>query len=109
MPEIEAYQTINQMSVTIRDLNIVGNVLDRAVTLGSNQIGGISYSIDKPASLRDQVRKKAVADALHKAQTIFAQAAGFTLGPNHAEPSHKHAILILRLATLQLIPMHLET
>ncbi len=78
-PTIRGYQVRNQVSVTVRKLDTLGATLDKLVTLGSNQIGGIGFSIDKPEPLVDQARAEAVKDALRKAK-IYAGAAGVTLG-----------------------------
>ena len=79
-PEITGYTVSNNLAVIIRDLNIVGDVLDAVVTAGSNQINNISFSIQNPKPLRDEARRKAVSDAIDKAK-LYAQAAGVTLGP----------------------------
>jgi uncharacterized protein YggE len=54
-------------------------VLDAAVSAGSNQIQGISFSVSKPDAMLDEARKKAVADARRKAE-IYVAAGGFSLG-----------------------------
>lgn len=79
VPTIQGYRVSNQLSVVIRDLDSLGGVLDKLVTLGSNQIGGISFSVDKPEQHLDKARADAVVDALRKAK-IYAGAAGVALG-----------------------------
>lgn len=77
--ELAAYQVTNTLSVRIRDLAKTGEVLDRAVTLGVNQGGSISFSNDDPSKTITEARKNAVANAMEKAKTL-AEAAGVNIG-----------------------------
>jgi uncharacterized protein YggE len=77
-PKITGYDVSNQVGVTVRKLDGLGSVLDEAVSEGSNQIYGVTFSIADPQSLEDQARKSAVADAVRKAK-LYAEAAGVTL------------------------------
>ena len=76
---LAAYQVTNTLSVRIRDLAKTGEVLDKAVTLGVNQGGGVSFANDDPSATLTEARKNAVADAMAKAKTL-AEAAGVGLG-----------------------------
>ena len=78
-PRIVGYTVSNELTGIIRDLDKLGEILDAAVSTGSNQIQGLRFSIDKPGPLRDQARKLAVNRAVAKAK-LFASAAGVTLG-----------------------------
>lgn len=78
-PKIGGYRVQNQLTVIVRDLAQLGSILDKVVTLGSNQMNGIRFSIDKPEPLLDEARKGAVKDALRKAK-LYAGAAGVSLG-----------------------------
>lgn len=78
-PKITGYQVNNTLSVRLRDVAKVGAVLDKAVTLGVNQGGGISFTNDDPAATLTEARKRAVKDAMDKARTL-AEAAGVNLG-----------------------------
>lgn len=77
--ELIAYQVTNTLSVRVRDIDKTGEILDKAVSLGVNQGGGISFTNDDPAAAVAEARKKAVADAIAKAKTL-AEAAGVTVG-----------------------------
>lgn len=77
--ELVAYQVTNTLSVRVRDIDKTGEILDKAVSLGVNQGGGISFTNDDPASALTEARKKAVADAISKAKTL-AEAAGVSVG-----------------------------
>ena len=72
---IVGYQVRNSLSLRVRELGKLGALLDRLVTGGANQIGGISLSVAEPKPLLDQARTAAVKDAIAKAQ-LFAEAAG---------------------------------
>jgi hypothetical protein len=78
-PKIVGYDVSNQVTVIMRKLEAMGEVLDQVVSKGSNQIHGISFSIDDPKPLEDQARRLAVADARRKAQ-LYAESAGISLG-----------------------------
>jgi uncharacterized protein YggE len=78
-PRIVGYQVTNSLTVRVRDLARVGEVIDRAVTLGVNQGGGIVFDNDDPKDAVTEARKRAVADAAAKARTL-AEAAGVGLG-----------------------------
>lgn len=77
--ELVAYQVTNTLSVRLRDIDKAGEILDKAVTLGVNQGGNITFSNEDPAATLTEARKKAVADAIVKAKTL-AEAAGVNLG-----------------------------
>lgn len=74
-----AYQVTNTLSVRIRDLDKAGEILDKSVSLGVNQGGGISFTNDDPSAALSEARKLAVKDAMDKARTL-AEAAGVSLG-----------------------------
>ncbi|MBN9220463.1 MAG: SIMPL domain-containing protein [Mesorhizobium sp.] len=77
--ELVAYQVTNTLAVRVRDIDKTGEILDKAVSLGVNQGGGISFTNDNPAATITEARKKAVADAMAKAKTL-AEAAGVSIG-----------------------------
>lgn len=77
--ELVAYQVTNTLSVRVRDVDKTGEILDKAVSLGVNQGGGITFTNDNPAATVTEARKKAVADAMAKAKTL-AEAAGVSIG-----------------------------
>lgn len=78
-PEIIGYTVTNQVQVTVRDLPSLGEVLDKVVRAGANQINGIGLTVHDPEKLLDDARRKAVDDARRKAE-LYARAAGVELG-----------------------------
>ncbi len=79
-PEIVGYQVQNKVHITVRKLEDLGRILDKVITLGANQVNGISFSLDNPQKLQDEARKRAVEDAYRKAQ-LYAKATNNQLGP----------------------------
>jgi uncharacterized protein YggE len=76
---IVGYRASNQLSVIIRDIDRLGDVLDQAVADGANRVNGPSFSIADPAPLLARARDDAVSDAVAKAER-YAAAAGVALG-----------------------------
>jgi uncharacterized protein YggE len=79
-PQIVSYIVRNSLTLRIRALPKVGEILDQVVTLGANSISGPTFTVDDSTALQDNARKEAIADALRKAK-VYASAAGIALGP----------------------------
>lgn len=77
---ITGFSASNTVNLRVRDLDQLGEVLDRVLRAGANQFQGLRFDVADQAELQDQMRANALADARHKAQ-ILAEAAGVTLGP----------------------------
>jgi len=73
------FRASNTVSVTVRNLDRLGEVLGKSVAAGSNQISGPDFSVSEPETYLGEARKKAVENALAKAKT-YAEAAGLKLG-----------------------------
>lgn len=78
-PEITGYQVTNGLTVRVRQLAKLGEILDSSLKLGINQGGDIAFTNDRPEATVTEARKAAVADAISKAKTL-AEAAGVKLG-----------------------------
>ena len=76
---LRGYQANQSLSVKVRDLDKVGDVLTAATDAGANQSGGVSFSIDKPEEAREKARDEAIKEAREKAETI-ARSLGMHLG-----------------------------
>jgi uncharacterized protein YggE len=76
---IVGYRASNRVTIRVRDVTKVANVIDTLVGAGANEIGGINFIVSKASKLLDEAREQAVADARRKAE-IYAKAAGVTLG-----------------------------
>ncbi len=78
-PKFTGFNATNQLTVTIRQIAKLGDILDRLVTAGATDVGDVEFLQSDPATALDQARKAAIADARHKAE-LYAQAAGLSLG-----------------------------
>ena len=76
---IVSFRASNRVTVRVRDVTKVANVIDALVTAGANEIGGINFTVTQASKHLDEAREKAIADARRKAE-IYAKAAGVTLG-----------------------------
>ena len=76
---IVSFRASNRVTVRIRDVTKVANVIDVLVGAGANEIGGINFTVTQASKVLDEAREKAIADARRKAE-IYAKAAGVTLG-----------------------------
>jgi uncharacterized protein YggE len=77
--KLSGYSVTNQVTVAVRQIDKLGDILDRLVTAGANDIGNLSFVVADPSKALDQAREAAVADARRKAE-IYARASGVTLG-----------------------------
>lgn len=77
-PEITGYTVSNNLTVRVRDLAALGEIIDRSVTLGVNQGGDITFTNDNPTEAIATARAEAMKDARARAETL-AQAAGVDL------------------------------
>lgn len=78
-PVLLGFQVANSVTLRVRDLARLGEILDKAVTLGANQGGGIRFVNDKPDTAVSAARRKAVENAMAKAKEL-TDAAGVGLG-----------------------------
>ena len=77
---INGYVVRNILTVRIRDLGGLGEVLDAVAEDGANSFDGLSFGLQDPGPVLDAARRDAVAEARRKAM-LYAEAAGVTLGP----------------------------
>jgi uncharacterized protein YggE len=78
-PKIDGYSVTNEVQVLVRDLDKLGDILDRLVTAGANQTAGLNFEVSKAETLLDEARQQAVANALRRAK-LYAAAAGAEVG-----------------------------
>lgn len=76
---ITGFQASNQVTIKIRELAKIADVIDRMVSAGANDISGIHFVVSSPSKLLDQAREAAISDARRKAE-IYARAANVKLG-----------------------------
>ncbi|MFN0219493.1 MAG: SIMPL domain-containing protein [Hyphomicrobium sp.] len=78
-PRITGYRVTNQVSVLVRDLKKLGEILDHLVTAGANQASSLQFEVSKEETLKDEARKEAMANALRRAK-LLAEAGGAEVG-----------------------------
>jgi uncharacterized protein YggE len=69
-PTIHSYQLQNTVTVTVRDINQVSDVVDNAVQAGATQVNGVSFDVKDRAASEAKAREAAVKDARAKADSI---------------------------------------
>ena len=77
--EVLGYDIYNTLSVTVRDLDELGSILDQVVAAGANQIYGIYFFTSDLTAATAQAREAAVKDAAERAGQL-AGAAGVEVG-----------------------------
>jgi uncharacterized protein YggE len=78
-PRLVGYTVRNSLTVKVRDIAKIGEVLDASVTLGVNEGGSILFTNDDPSAAITQARVEAMQEAMTKARTL-AEAAGVRIG-----------------------------
>ena len=73
------FQATNQVTVKIRAIDTLPDVLDRAISAGANEMSGIEFVVSEQSKLLDQARAEAISDARRKAE-LYAKAAGAKVG-----------------------------
>ncbi len=65
---IENYVVSASLSITVRDIDQVGTLLDQTVSLGADYVSSIQFSVSNPDPYIQEARKAAIADAKVKAE-----------------------------------------
>jgi len=77
---VASYRASNLLQVCIRDVDNAGAIASRVVVEGSaNSYNGLSFSVSDQDAREDDLRGKAVGDAMRKA-ALYAQGAAMKLG-----------------------------
>ncbi len=75
---VTGYRAGNQLNVTLRDIERIGEILDQAVADGANSVHGPTFAVADPAPLLEKAQEAAIKDAMAKAER-YAAAAGVKL------------------------------
>lgn len=75
---IRGYGVQNMLLVTIHNIDQAGDLLDKVVSSGANDLRGIDFNVSNPDQYIDQARKQAISEARHRAQ-VYAESGGLTL------------------------------
>lgn len=76
---IAGYRVSNQVNVTLRDIERVGDVIAAVTGAGANNIHGVSFRVADPAALEAEARAEAIANARERAESL-AELSGVELG-----------------------------
>lgn len=76
---ITGYSASTNLTIKVRNIDLVNQVIDTATANGANQVGGVSFDVDDKTKAENEARQKAVAAAKKKAEDA-AKIAGFKLG-----------------------------
>jgi len=66
----KGFDANQQVAVTIRSIDIAGDVIAKATQAGANQIGGVTFTSDDQSSAQVSAEQDAIANAQKKAQAI---------------------------------------
>lgn len=71
-PKLVGFSVSNQLTVTITEIDKVGQIIDEAVEAGANQVNGVYFTLtdEKIGELTEHARQKAVEDANGKATSL---------------------------------------
>jgi hypothetical protein len=71
--ELIGYEVSQNVSLKVRDLEKIGDVIAKTTEKGANQIGNINFTIDDEYELKNQARELAIEKAKEKAMMIAEQ------------------------------------
>ena len=77
--QLVGYEVTQSMTLKIRDLTKIGDVISKTTEKGANQVGNISFTIDDEFALKNQARELAITKAKEKA-ALIAKQSGMKLG-----------------------------
>lgn len=75
----DGYMLDQSIEVTVRNFEIIGDVIAKSTEVGANTIGGANFTVEDPETAKAEAREKAIKNANKKAQQM-ADATGFKLG-----------------------------
>jgi uncharacterized protein len=64
------YVVGNTISITVRDLGKLGQILGNALDAGANSVSGVTFTVADPSGLFAEARNKAMADAQARADQL---------------------------------------
>jgi uncharacterized protein YggE len=78
-PELTGYDASNTVRVEVRNLDLVGKVIDASLGAGANNVSGITFFASQLQATKHEALGQATTDARQSAE-VMAKAAGGTLG-----------------------------
>jgi hypothetical protein len=77
-PRLTGYTLTNVVAVTIRDLDVAGDMIDGAMAAGATTLDSITFRVADQTTAEQEAREAALSEARAKAQTL-ATAAGVSI------------------------------
>lgn len=79
VPRLIGYQASNNLTLRVKDMSRLGDILDMTVSNGANQINGLSFDVQNNEQATNEARVAAMKDARAKAE-LMATALGAMVG-----------------------------
>ena len=79
-PRVTGYQLTNTVEATVREIESIGALIDAALAAGATGMDGLEFRLADPAAALTEARRRALADARSRAETLAAEA-GVRLDP----------------------------
>lgn len=76
---VNGYSASTTLTIKVKDLDKVNQIIDASTANGANQINGLSFDVEDRTKAENEAREKAVGDAKKKAENA-SKIAGFNLG-----------------------------
>ena len=102
-PKVTGYQVSSNLNIRVRELNLLGAILDQTVSAGGNTINAVNFGLQDDTEAVAEARKAAVRDALEKAE-LYATAAGYkvariiTISEGHVSAPTPQPMMMARMA-----------
>ena len=75
---LEGYEATNSVTISVDDLNLVGKIIDAALSHGANQVNSLNFGLRDKKIHENEAIRLAIADARRKAE-VAASALGKTI------------------------------
>lgn len=70
--EITGYEATNSVTIIVDDLNLVGRIIDAALSHGANRVDSLNFGLRDKTAYQDEALRLAVLDAKRKAEVAAA-------------------------------------
>jgi hypothetical protein len=78
-PKLRGYRVNNTLSVHVKELPRLGELIDRALAAGANRVDGVRFALSKEDAVKSEALRQAVERA-RKTAEVLASALGVRLG-----------------------------
>ena len=77
-PVLTGYEIVNIVEVSVRDLSVLGDVIDATLAAGATSMDALTFRLADPVPSERDARRQAMAEARSRAD-VLAEAAGLTI------------------------------